>query len=155
MTAFFALWRARFGTTNNIDGLYRNLMALGDCQRGVWPFSRSPKSQCNDSPQIDANALRNYMCLMLDDSGIGTKKQWTRRAARIPVYSASKPLTRLLLLAATHDTVPDFKQLGLIKAGNAGVLPLLSYEKWIDDGMVSVEHIAPQKPTKSGTATYI
>jgi len=88
----------------------------------------------------------------LNEAGIGKKAAWVDRASEVAVYTANKPLTRLLLLAATHDTVPDKKSAGLTKAGNSGVLPLLTHEAWTDGAMVSVEHIAPQTPTEAWDA---
>ncbi len=144
MTAFFALWRGAFGTTNNIDSRYRTLMTEGASNVGVRPFARTPGVEFDEESPVDAATLRVFMKSMLDQSEIGSKENWVARASRIAVYKASKPLTRLLLLAATHDTVPDEKEPGLTKPGKVGVMPLLSHEIWSDEGMVSVEHIAPQ-----------
>lgn len=146
MTAFFGLWRGAFETTANIDSRYRTLMADGNKKAGVRPFARS-LVQNDDVSQVNSEALCTYMLYALDDAGIGTKEKWVARASDASVYKANQALTRLLLLAATHDTVPDDKGLGLTKAGSDGVLALLTHEMWTDERMVSVEHIAPQHRT--------
>ena len=50
MTGFFALWRGAFGSTHNIDRVYRVLMENGDFDLGIPPsaelrplIQRSPK----------------------------------------------------------------------------------------------------------------
>jgi hypothetical protein len=146
MTGFFGLWRGAFGSTNRIDGVYRTLMASGQADANVAAFARNPKDGGSDVPSSDA--LQRYMVHTLQQAGIGTKRAWVNRASEIPVYDHNRPLARLLLLAATHDTIPDKSAPGLVKKGNKGVLPLLTYETWTNDQMVSLEHVAPQTATE-------
>ena len=147
--AFFALWRGAFGGTHNIDTLYRELMSAGSADEEVRPFARRPSLDVPFNPEwkVSNTALQAFFRTRLIAAGIGSRKSWVERASVTPVYVSSKPLTRFLLLAATHDSVPDSVELGLSKPGSRGVLPLLNHETWAGEGTLSVEHIAPQTQT--------
>ena len=145
MTGFFGLWRGAFGSTNRIDGVYRTLMASGQADANVDAFARNPGGK--GSGVLSSGALQRYMVHALQQAGIDTKDAWVNRASEIPVYGYSNPLARLLLLAATHDTIPDESAPGLVKKGRKRVLPLLTYEAWTNDQMFSIEHVAPQTAT--------
>ncbi len=154
MTAFFCIWRGAFGGTNRIDSIYRRLMLDGEPTQGVRPFSRRPSRMNNESDFcVDFAALCRFMVYHLDKKDIGTKDDWVTQASNTAVYTASQPLTRMLLLAATHDTIPDTGSPGLIEAGSVDVLPLLTDEMWQNRALISVEHIAPinwQEPWNKG-----
>lgn len=146
-TAFFALWRGAHGGTASIDTIYRALMSAGDVDDGIRPFARRPKTEFGHEHEISVDVLQRYFRKRLASKSIGSRSSWVDRAAEVPVYSASTPLTRLLLLAASHDSVPDLAEPGHVKAGNAGVLRLLDLESWSEAGTLSVEHIAPRSRT--------
>ena len=148
MTGFFGLWRGAFQGTHNIDSRYRTLMAEGSSGSKVFPFARTLDQDPRKGKHISAKMLRKYMAEALSAEGINTKEDWVSRVAEKNVYEESQALTRLLLLAATHNSIPDENLPGLIKAGTEDVLKLLNHGTWHDEGMVSVEHIAPQKDTK-------
>ena len=142
MAGFFALWRGAYGSTNNIDRIYRTLMSSGASDVGVGPFARS--HNVGNTDVLSSEALKNYMCLALKERGLDTKDGWVSRASETPVYSHSQPLARFLLLAATHDTVPDDEKPGMVKEARDSVLKLLDYDSWTSEAALSVEHVAPR-----------
>ena len=143
MTAFFALWRGAGRTTGSLTAQYRKLMEKG----GIRPFCRW-KNVGETSEILTADELREALKDALKEgstASITSKEDWVRRSSERSVYQVSQPLTRFLLFASTHDTTEDQKNLGLRLAGRKGVLNMLSWEKWNSD--LTIEHIAPQKPT--------
>jgi len=148
VTAFFALWRGAHGGTAGIDGIYRRLMGRGAPELGVPPFARTPVHKAGQpefsASEPDSAALQRFFQHELEKAGIGDRKRWSTQTAEVDVYESSQPLTRLLLLAATHDTVPDGNEPGLQKGAKKGVLELLTYDRWVDRASVTVEHVAPR-----------
>jgi hypothetical protein len=140
-SAFFALWRGAHGTTSGIDDVYRKIMG-GDEARGLPAFARRQGSLLVVPP---VEMLCDYFRHRLDEAGIGDRESWASRMANVPVYKASRPLARLLLLAASDDSMPDGDSPGLIKRGRVGLLDLLNSERWSDDTLLTLEHIAPQE----------
>ena len=138
VAAFFALWRGAKGGTAGIDDKYRHLMSHGLEARDVPRLARIHKAQ------PVAEDLRKYFRARLEEADLGSRELWIEAATETPVYDRSKPLTRFLLLAAMHDTIPDEQHPGVVKQGRSGVLDLLNYRTWVDETMVTVEHVAPQ-----------
>ena len=147
-TAFFGLWRGAMGSTAGIEDKYRTLMARGSEDHSIPPLARQNSAR-SGHPVPSIESLRAYFRLQLEEKGLGTRKDWVQAAMKIPVYSVSKPLTRLLLLAAIHDTIEDPESPGLVKKARGGRLSLLNYDSWADDANITVEHIAPQNPAES------
>lgn len=142
VTAFLALWRGAKGGTSGIDAAHRDLLSKGRPDDGFSALARLVEH--GDPP--DVATVCAYFRLALQDEGLDTRDAWVAAASNIAIYDHNKDLARLLLLAATHDTTVDPTRPGLIKRARQGVLPLLNYEKWMDGGNVTVEHIAPQNP---------
>ena len=145
VAAFFALWRGAKGGTAGIDDKYRNLMSQGLADRDISRLARTHKAR----PRADD--LKKYFRAQLEEAGLGTRESWVQEAKQTPIYDRSKPLTRFLLLAAMHDTIPDDRQPGVVKQGRSGVLDLLNYDTWVDEMMVTVEHVAPQNRGEEGS----
>ena len=143
MAAFYGLWRAAHGGTAGIDDLYRSLMSEGDPELGIAPFARFPIDHgISDPPKADD--LRRYFRTCLQREGLGSREAWVAKAKQTPIYDESRDATRLLLLAAMHDTVADSDHPGLVKAARGNVLRLLTYEQWSNQENITIEHIAPQ-----------
>jgi hypothetical protein len=142
MTAFFAFWRGSRIGTSGIDRHYRTLMREAYQTDGILPLARtkSPGWAGIDSENL-RKAFRHILRVHGDISG---KADWRRLAPEVPIYRQSIALTRLLLLAATHDTTPDSMRPGLVTKGRVDVLPMLTREQWYNQGALTVEHIAPQ-----------
>ncbi|MCY3557406.1 MAG: DUF262 domain-containing HNH endonuclease family protein [Chloroflexi bacterium] len=146
MVAFFGLWRGAKRGTAGIDDLYRTLMLEGYPERDISPLSRLAERQESSSvPSLDE--LRKYLRVRLEEGSIDTRDKWVALAKDIPIYTESRDLTRLLLLAATHNTVADPEYPGLVKEGRGNVLELLNYESWTNQANITIEHIAPQSET--------
>ena len=140
VTAFLGIWRGPKTGTSNIDQQYRTLMTKGI--GGVHAFARRPSDVPADIPTADK--LRTALRHALRDPAhvnVQTKSEWVRRTADQPLYEAGT-VAKLLLFAATHDSVSDPSGGGLIMAASKGTLDLFSIEKWRE---LTLEHIAPQK----------
>ena len=143
--AFSVLWRASRRTTDNIDMHYRKLMESGHAATGMPPLARRV-SNGDESPAPDADLLQKALASILSIEGkIESKEDWVKSAAKIPAYRVQREITRFILLAAAHDSADDKTVPGLTVAGKPGLLPLLDYPHWRDEGSQTVEHVAPQK----------
>ena len=142
VTAFLALWRGARGGTSGIDAAHRDLLSKGKPEEGLPALARLNAS----GAALDAETVCGYFRSALRSEGLDSRDAWVAAASNVAIYHHNKDLARLLLLAATHDTTVDPAQPGLIKRARQGVLPLLNYEKWMDSGSVTVEHVAPQNP---------
>ncbi|GGV54106.1 hypothetical protein GCM10010293_67820 [Streptomyces griseoflavus] len=144
--AFFALWRGAFGGTHGIDNIYRKLMAH-DPQTNGARFARFGQKLTIVPPAED---MLRFLRQQLQSEGIAEKNQWVAKAAATPVYSSSRHLTKLLLLAASNDSAPDEERRGLVIRGRDGLLSTLNLDRWTDAGFSSIEHVAPQNAGVNG-----
>ena len=145
VTSFFGLWRGAMGGTSGIEAKHRGLMAAGSQEDGLIPLARQAAMQ-HGQVIPDVETAKKYFRVQLANEGLDSRETWIQRASRTPVFTTSTHLTRLLLLAAMHDTVPDPDYPGLVKPSRRGVLSLLDYDSWVDNINITVEHIAPQTP---------
>jgi hypothetical protein len=70
----------------------------------------------------------------------------------MPAYTNNRHLSRVLLLAAYHDAIPDPSCPGLIVKGKTAVSPCLTYEGFTSESNLTLEHIAPQDKTAGWNA---
>ncbi len=145
VTAFQALWRGAKGGTAGIEAVHRTLLLRGNPEWDIPPLARLKEGSLSDMTEA-ATCVQTYLRLCLAEEGLGTREQWSESASMVPMYDHNREITRFLLLAATHDTMRDENEPGLLRQARAGVLPFLNYERWSDDASASVEHIAPQNP---------
>ena len=151
MTAFFAFWRGSRVGTSGIDRHYRTLMRDAYPDKGIPPLARM---QTLGWTAVNVDNLRKaFRHILGEHGGIGCKQDWRRLAPDVPVYRQSVPLTRLMLLAATHDTTPDSEHPGLVKMGRSDLLPMLTWEQWRNQTGITVEHVAPQTRTPGWDAS--
>ncbi|MCE8532265.1 DUF262 domain-containing protein [Ruegeria pomeroyi] len=138
--AFSTLWRGVYGGAAGIDAKYRQVLA--DKIDGKYgPLAVRPKEH------VGSVSLSNYkkaLKYFLAKENIGDKESWVKKIVKRPIYS-QKTIARYILFLASHDSVTDTKEPGLIIPGKKGILPLLSMERWHDKDYLTVEHIAPQK----------
>lgn len=138
--AFSILWRGAFGSTYNIESKYREIMREGI--GSVPPLCARPQN--GKTPVVSlANYLRGLKAL-LEGQRIFEREDWVRSAARQPIYSKSRPVSRFLLILASDDVEIDPAAPGLIVRGRNGLFPMVSYDVWTGDAAAEVEHIAPQ-----------
>lgn len=143
IAAFSTLWRASRRGTDNIDMHYRNLMSQGCPAVGMPPLCRvDAKGRGNSAPSSDLlkAALRH---VLKADGSIESKEDWVKAASRLPAYQNQRDITRLVLLAAAHDSAVDKSEPGLTVRGKPDLLPMLNFKRWRDEASQTVEHIAP------------
>jgi len=149
IVAFFVLWRASHQSTAGIDTVYRDILRIGEPKLGISSFSRRG-TQDGISAKTLSLIFREKLMKKLNTTEDDFKTKWLQSATKIPVYSISKPLSRIMMLAAFHDTCPDRLTKGFIEAGTRGSNTMLSWHKWslfsIEDKL-TIEHVAPQEMT--------
>jgi len=142
VTSFSVLWRGSRQGTEQIDSHYRKIMETGIPEIGVPPLARN--SGVKPASESLKKALRHILGKFGD---ISNKEEWVKKAWKQPIYSINRPICRLLLLAATHDTCPDEEILGMIKKAKSGYLDMLNLDHWWREEKLTIEHIAPQEDT--------
>ncbi len=151
ITAFSALWRASHRGTSGIDQEYREILSGANSITALPPLARCLKSDASSgafSPIVDVDLFKAELRARLadkDHGGIDSKETFVSEAASIPAYQNSRPTSRLMLLAAYHDSVQDDANLGLIVRGKEAVSPCMTYSGFTDERHLSLEHIAPQQ----------
>lgn len=145
-TAFSMLWRGAKGGTENIDQIYRSIMRDGD------PKQQIPQLAKRSGPKRGTLSLANYRRLLRQHlaQAFPDKAAWVAEASRTPIYDHSAPVAKFLIIAASHDTVVDAKEEGLIERGRHGVAPTIQSAIWRADATFSVEHVAPQSRPATG-----
>ena len=153
-TAFTMLWRAAKGGTENIDAQYRDFMKSSaqitqpdGALTTIEAFCRRASSA---DVSIDSYKERLRSALKKE---YPTKDEWVKTASRTPIYRHSAAIARFMLLCASHDSVPDGDNPGLVKRGVPGVAPLLTSQVWNDGSYLTVEHVAPQTRAQGGWDT--
>ncbi|AEF41282.1 DUF262 domain-containing protein [Hoyosella subflava] len=144
--AFYALWRGAHRGTAQIDNIYRSIMRPSS--DGGIHWARGADGVLEDVPP--AAELKSRLWAELGAAGIKEPERWAQNVARNPIGSSAKVLTRLLLLAASQDSVPDRSVPGLTVRGRAGVLKMMTLSMWHDASLKTIEHTAPQKVTAQG-----
>ncbi len=124
--AYYFLWRSTY-PNSGLDATYRDLF----------------KSMIGKKMTVDD--IKQFFASQLDKKEISTKETWINRAKDYFRYNkAGKDVTRLALLIAAHDTIPDPDNNGMIKKGRPDCAKYLSLDKWLSADLKTVEHIAPQ-----------
>ncbi len=158
LTAFVVIRRAYTGGTQGIDSEFRQLMrdkileieplCLGlNFKNKVWSIQQLKKR------------LMNNLCGLIDvdpDDYIELKSSWIGKAKNQDLYKHSNHLCRFLLLAATDNAELNDSP-GLLK--KSGVLSyttsvFFNIDRWNDENLKTVEHIAPQEFPKSSTTDW-
>ncbi|MEL6692944.1 MAG: DUF262 domain-containing HNH endonuclease family protein [Pseudomonadota bacterium] len=142
--AFTALWRGAFGTTANIDAVYRALMAEGD---GTTALAAEPKDR---KSIVSLPLLKSVLKAALARESIDTSARWAAKVKSTPLYRQSRPTVLFLTSAAAKDAVADNADPGLSKLGRTGVNDTFSTTAWQQFVEMEVEHVAPQSGS-SGT----
>jgi len=137
--AFSILWRCKGKAgADGIDGKYRSLMQNSD---------ETPPNYLGMARSLDnllkTDDLKLRMRELLVGRGITDKTSYLNFASKIEFYKNNKKLTKLILLAAHHDSAvqPD----GSLKVGVKSVAEgYLTFEKYTKLDTAHIEHIAPQ-----------
>lgn len=124
VAAYYFLWRSAY-SNSGLDSTYRD-------------FFKKNKD-------FSIDAVKTYFQEVLKNKGIDTKESWIGKAKNYLKYdSTGKEVIKLALLIASHDTIPDESNTGLIKIGRDGCSKYLSIDKWLSSDLKTIEHIAPQ-----------
>jgi hypothetical protein len=154
MAAFSVLWRASHRGTANIDQEYREILASVSSLTGLPPLARKNRSgSAPDSPEpiVDVVKLKQELRARLTDPNHGAlidRDRFISDASQIPAYQNSRPTARFILLAAYHDAIADPAGNGLIVPGKQYSSSCLTYEGYVNDRHLSLEHISPQTSTE-------
>lgn len=152
ITAFSVLWRASRRGTKNIDRQYREiLIGANDKTTGAPPLARTLKRGVLENagmPLVNLEKLKAELRARLVHKGLGdikSKDDFINQSFAVPAYTNNKKLSKLLLLAAHHDSISDPQSPGLIVKGRSAVSPCLTFEGFTEDRNITLEHIAPQE----------
>lgn len=123
IAAYYFIWRSAYPNAG-LDTTYRDFFK-------------------NNTFSIDS--LRSYIRSILAKKEIENKDGWKALAKNYLKYdSTGNDVIRLAILASAHDTIPDNNHIGSLKLGRHGCAPYLTIEKWMSQGLKTIEHIAPQ-----------
>lgn len=123
IAAYYFIWRSAYPNAG-LDTTYRDFFK-------------------NNTFSIDS--LRSYIRSILAKKEIENKARWKALAKNYLKYdSTGNDVIRLAILASAHDTIPDNNHIGSLKLGRHGCAPYLTIEKWMSQGLKTIEHIAPQ-----------
>lgn len=124
IAAFYFLWRSSY-SNSGLDSTYRDFFKLKN--------------------EVTPESIKAFFAKVLTNKGIGTKDKWIERAKDYCRYDITgRDVIRFALFVASHDTIPDNSNPGLMKEGREGCSTYLSREKWIDSSLKTIEHVAPQ-----------
>ena len=148
VAAFIVLRRAATGGTAGIDSDLRKVMS------GVQIDDAEP-ALClcagvgEPSSLLTLKELRNVLHHLLRTKlgEVLERDTWIEVVSRKPLYSSSRPLVRLMLLAAAHksqasDTVPGTWHRDGVRAA-VNDREFLNYTSWTAEEYATVEHVAP------------
>jgi len=135
IVAFFTIWRSALSNTG-LDEVYRRLLEENDdAPNFSWKSA---------SVDLNANDLKKYFSAVLESKGINDKEVWLKKASRNLRYDNARTVCKFALLISSNDTIPDDKNIGLIKKGTYGTNKYFDYVSWKSSDLKTIEHIAPQ-----------
>lgn len=146
-TAFSMLWRGAFGSTENIDAIYRSIMREGLPAEKILPLARRPKN--DELGAVSLHSLKRMLWAHLQAKFEG-REAWVRKAARTPIYAHSGVVAKFLMIVAMDDAALDGNMPGLILRGTKNLSPTVSADAWKSSANYSVEHIAPRSTKSAG-----
>ena len=157
VTAFSVMWRAAHGGTDGIDAEYRSLM-LNGVSEVMQPLARTP----TDSHAVrELPSITSFVAALWKKAsshkiyGFSSREEWVERVYARPIYDEQPELARFLLLLASHHAVPD-GHTGLTKPGaQADHTDMLRTDRWSDERLATIEHVAPQNPLVSETGRML
>jgi len=143
--AFYTLWRATL-STSGLDRTYRRLMRHGG--REDNPIVE-PMRWTGPEGGLTSSNLKKYFREVLTRHNLDKEEKWVERSTPGNLsYDTVKKVCRFCLFAASHDTIPDSSNPGLVKEGSPGSSPYLSVKLW-NSSDLQLEHIAPEAPPEN------
>ncbi|WP_165832127.1 DUF262 domain-containing protein [Novacetimonas pomaceti] len=111
ITAFSMLWRGAFGSTENIDSIYRTIMREGLASEKILPLAHRPKQthrpKHHELGAVSLHSLKRMLWWYLSHK-FKDKDAWVKKAARTPIYSHSAVVTKFLMIVAI-EVVPSVR----------------------------------------------
>lgn len=137
--AFYIFWRSA-GSNAGLDNVYREFFKSDDKS---WKYENS----------VSIDNLKSYYIKALKEKHKieANEESWKQSASVHLRYDETTTICRLLLFFAFHDTILDEtpENIGLMKPGRHGTDKYLSLEKWNNQCLSTIEHIAPQSNNDS------
>ena len=149
VVAFLVLRRAATGTTATIDSDFRAIMeeVKSGGNAGKIRLGLCAGLQQNNE-LISAQELKEgLVALLLKKLGTLKRENWIEMVADNPLYEQSKPLTRFMLLAAAHQSLPAQDEHGIWvreSVRESHQRDFLCKDRWKDPNYKTVEHVAPK-----------
>ena len=144
ITAYVVLRRAVTGGTAGIDSELRRLMHPNPATGG-GPFCAGVNRH-NDLPSATTLKTELRDKYLKKPCDAKDRNAWVATAGTVPLARRSRPLCRLLLLAAAHNALPDCDTAGLLtkrSVRRSENLDYLSFRRWDSPLYATVEHVAP------------
>lgn len=157
VSAFLAIRRAATGGTDGIDTCFRDIMEVGAAGKKFGLCAGAT----HENAVLDIKALKEALRSKLSSSKVKftSKDEWINHVIDVPIYTHAKPLARFLLFSATHHTALDAARPGLLTRD--AIAPsddrkYLSFDQWMSESYLTVEHVAPNadKPEGWGKDIY-
>lgn len=149
VTAFSILWRSSREGTAGIDNEYRELLNKESEFTDFSPIA----IRFNKYNNINLNALKAELKSRLQDDQrkgkIIDRESFIQNSFARPIYKKAPKIAKILLLAAHHDGIEPNDKSGLLIKGKVATNDCLTYDNYIDDTTMSLEHIAPQNNAKN------
>jgi hypothetical protein len=148
--AFSALWRCVRGGAEGIDSVYRELMRTGYEINGetVPPLRRTASGSYEDLAVPNAEQLGAGLRLVFETEigiSINDGDGWISAVEQQPLYR-QRHIARLLLLIANHRGEAETGTGLVVEANPSDDNNMLLSERWSDERLETVEHVAPQRP---------
>lgn len=152
ITSFLALRRAMTGGTAGIDSEFRRVMARGDESVSI-PLAIGEEL---NNRILTIDELKNRLLRRLSSGRYraSNKQEWLERARGVSlVNQASRVVFRFLICAATHNSMPDSSNPGLLRRD--GVIPsdelnFFNHATWVGPKYDTIEHVAPVSDSAGG-----
>jgi len=139
VAGFYVLWSA-VKSNSGLDSKYRHFF------KGDTSKSTPPQAWLKRNTPVTVHTLKQYFSEVLKEEKFNDKSQWVNQATSELSYENAKTVCKFLLFLTAHDTIVDDSIPGLIMEGRPGCNAYLTLERWKDETLKTIEHIAPQNP---------
>ena len=145
ITAFSVIWRSTHRGTANIDREYREIMSGTSMLTDMLQLARTPRISAVPPPPTEVNHVRlkaELLARLAGRGGVPDRESFVDIASKIPLYKY--PLVARFLLLSAHDDAVMEKGTGLITSSKKKFAQSLNYKSWLDEDLLTLEHVAPQ-----------
>lgn len=140
IAAFYSIWRAA-APNAGLDNVYREFFKDDD-----EPANKSWRHRRSIQVSEVKEHLIRHLFRKFEVNNIGElKSYWLNKAPSELKYNNVSTLCRLALFIASHDTMPDQNQPGVMKISVPNSSNFLTVDNWTSEKLSTIEHIAPIK----------